>query len=271
MQQVRLGVVSFLNTTPLIDGLELIEGISLMPKVPSSLIGCLEQGEVDLALASSIDYQRTSESLRILQVGLLSSDGHTLTVRLCSRKPIEAVEEVHCDVDSHTSVALLQIVMKDVYGKDISIIPTEIRQLGDNLDDWPDSVLMIGDKVVTNGNDSKFEFELDLGDAWKEQTNLPFVFAVWMGKDNLETDLVRVASISLDRQLRRNMQRLEQLVSTNASERGWDKHKALEYVSETMQYSWTDRHKASLQLFFDRAHEMKLISIVRPLQFFNWE
>ena len=269
MQQVRLGVVSFLNTVPLIDGLETIEGISLIPKVPSSLIGCLEAGEVDLALASSIDYQKSQESLRILQVGLLSSDGPTLTVRLRSRVPIEEVQEVHCDVDSHTSVALLQIVMKDTYGKDIKVIPTEIRNFGESKNYWPESVLMIGDKVVSSTSDH--EYELDLGEAWKEKTGLPFVFAIWMGKSDLAPEIVELATISLERQLKRNKQCLEQIVATAAPNRGWNKEEALLYVGETMQYSWSKRHETSLQLFFEHAKEMNLISGDYKIKFFGWE
>ena len=75
-QTIRVGVVNFLNATPLIEGMSAVEGIELVPKVPSDLIGCLERGEVDFALASSIDYQRSSIDLGILPYGVLSSDGY---------------------------------------------------------------------------------------------------------------------------------------------------------------------------------------------------
>ena len=162
--------------------------------------------------------------------------------------------------------------MKDVYGSDIRVIPTDIRQLGKNKSDWPESVLMIGDKVVSEELESSgYAFELDLGNAWKDKTGLPFVFAVWMGKADVPPNIVRVAAMSLDRQRRRNMQRLEQLVSTHASDRGWNETDALAYVEGTMQYAWSDRHIASLQLFFDRACSMEIISSVRPIQYYHWE
>jgi len=271
MQQLRLGVVNFLNTTPLIEGLELTDGIALVPRVPSSLVGCLEEGVVDFALASSIDYQRSSHDLRILQVGLLSSDGQTSTVRLCSRKPIEEVTTVHCDTDSHTSVALLSIVLKDLFGTDVTSIPTDISKFSDDSAQWPESILMIGDKVVTNQQRySSHVYELDLGEAWKRHTGLPFVFAVWMGRASLDRETVRFAAITLDRQKRRNMQRLEQLVSTHATDRGWTSNAALAYVDGTMQYSWSNDHKDSLQLFFERAFELGIIPEVRPIKFFDW-
>ena len=70
---VCLGVVNFLNTTPLISGLEFVEGVEFVHEVPSELIGCLERHEVDIALASSIDYQRSEIDLRILPVGVLTA------------------------------------------------------------------------------------------------------------------------------------------------------------------------------------------------------
>ena len=64
---VRLGVVSFVNTLPLIDGLERLADIDLRYSVPSLLMDTLLAGEVDLALCSSIDYQRSPEPLVIVK------------------------------------------------------------------------------------------------------------------------------------------------------------------------------------------------------------
>ncbi|MDP7008763.1 MAG: menaquinone biosynthesis protein [Phycisphaerales bacterium] len=269
MQQVRLGVVSFLNTIPLIEGMETVEGVTLSPQVPSTLIDSLLAEQVDIALASSIDYQRSTEPLRILKVGVLSSDGPTRTVRLCSTRPIDQIQKVYCDLDSHTSVALLQIIMQDVYHKTIQIETSEIREYK-TVDDWPDAVLMIGDKVVSSKTPTHYPYELDLGEAWKELTGLPFVFACWMGKAQLETNVVHTVAMSLDRQLKRNKHRLEQLVSTSANQRGWEKPEALSYIQETIEYEWTNRHVESVKHFFDRAYAHGLIQTLRELQFYNW-
>ena len=122
---LRLGVVDFLNTTPLISGMEHVDEVEFIRKVPSELIGCLERREVDIAIASSIDYQRSKADLRILPVGVLSSEGETLTVQLCSNVPLEQITKVHCDTDSHTSIILLQIILKHKYGIAPKIIPSE--------------------------------------------------------------------------------------------------------------------------------------------------
>ncbi len=268
-QHLRLGVVNFLNSTPLIDGISTIDGVALVPKVPSELVGCLERGEVDFALASSIDYQRSPKQLSILPVGVLSSEGETLTVRLCSTEPLEKSTEVHCDTDSHTSVALLQIVLRNKYGIVPEIVPCDIRALNSSNTSLPKTVLLIGDKVVTCATEEVFPHQLDLGLAWYEQTGLPFVFATWLGSKDIEASKVQRAHMVLDRQLLRNANRIEQVVSQYAPERGWDVDVAFRYLTKHIQYLFTDAHRQSLELFYDHALSVGALESVKPMRFYG--
>lgn len=268
-QDVRLGVVDFLNTAPLISGLERVDGIEFVHKVPSALIGCLERNEVDLALASSIDYQRSAIDLCVLPVGVLSSEGATQTVQLCSRRSFDDIEEVYCDSDSHTSIVLMQIVLKQKYGITPTIIPANFRSLLDDNNEWPETVLIIGDKVVTSEYESSTTQCLDLGQAWMDQTGLPFVFATWLGSENLDATLVNRARIVLDRQRRHNAQRVEQIVSMHAIDRGWLPEAAYHYLTNHMYYSFTKEHGESLDLFFELASSFSLIDSVRPVRYYS--
>ena len=41
--------------------------------------------------------------------------------------------------------------------------------------------LLIGDKVVTDAPPTdRYPHQMDLGEAWKDLTGLPFVYAMWM-------------------------------------------------------------------------------------------
>jgi chorismate dehydratase len=266
---IRIGVVNFLNATPLIEGLGGVEGIELIPKVPSDLMACLERDEVDFALASSIDFQRSKDNIGILPVGVLSSDGDSLTVQLCSRIPFEDVTTVHCDSDSHTSVALLQIILKQKFEVVPEVISTDVRSLEKCNSNWPDTVLIIGDKVVSCDCQSEYEFTLDLGEAWKEQTGLPFVFAIWQGRLNCDKQIVNKVSILFNRQLLLNLQRIEHVVSTNALRREWEPSLALQYVTEHMHYHFTDAHQESLELFYALAHSLGIIEQPQPIQYIS--
>jgi predicted solute-binding protein len=268
-QKLRLGVVNFLNTTPLIDGITSCDGVELIPRVPSDLVSCLERNEVDIALASSIDYQLCKKQLTILPVGVLSSNGETLTVRLCSKTPFDEISEVFCDTDSHTSVVLLQVVLNYKYNISPKITPCNIRELIESNSKLPNTILMIGDKVITSASEGVYNYQLDLGSAWLEQTNLPFVFATWFCSEDIEDSLVQRANMILDRQLRFNTNRIEQVVSKYSPKRGWDVDVAYRYLTDHIQFSFSEEHRKSLELFYDLAFKIDAIDSIKPLRFYG--
>jgi chorismate dehydratase len=114
--KVRIAAVSFINTVPLIAGLEKEPSVELTKAVPSSLLTSLKNRAADVALIPSIDYQLAKFDLRIIGAGAIGSLNQSLTVRLFSKKPIEQIKTLSCDTDSHTSVILARIVLKELYG-----------------------------------------------------------------------------------------------------------------------------------------------------------
>ena len=105
-QPWRLGVVSFLNAKPLIEGLDSDSRIELVSEVPSRLPALLDERSVDVALVPVIDLADPGRSWRIVSDACIGCDGETLTVRVFSRVPSETVRTLHVDSDSHTSRAL---------------------------------------------------------------------------------------------------------------------------------------------------------------------
>jgi len=171
---ITLGVVSFLNSRPLVEGLDSQRGISLYYAVPSALAGMLRGGEVDAALIPVIDLARETGRWRRVSDACISSDGPTMTVRVFSRVPPEQMSELHVDGDSHTSVALARLIWARYFERRLKITPLAFASDPDECE----SILLIGDKVVTAPVEG-FDYQVDLGGAWKEWTGLPFVFAVW--------------------------------------------------------------------------------------------
>lgn len=266
---LRVGIVDYVNTLPLIDGLERIANLRLVPDVPSRLIDRLLRDEVDVALCSIIDYQRSEIPLKILPAGLLGCDGSTMTVRLFSRVPIEAVRQVHCDTDSHTSVALLRVLLADRYDIGPELIAYDARQhRGESAEvvRWPESMLLIGDKVVSDATPAiRYPYQMDLGAEWRTMTGLPFVFAAWMAKR--DRDDVGVVSAILDRQRRHNLERIDAILAARAAERNWPLDLAREYVTDMICYEWTPRARAGAEEFCKAVHRLGLIDQNRPLVF----
>jgi chorismate dehydratase len=261
--------VSFVNTLPLIDGLNSLADVQLRQSVPSLLLDQLMADEVDIALCSSIDYQRSPELLVILPVGLLGCDGPTLTVRLFSSRPLKAITQVYCDTDSHTSIALIKILLRELHGVDPQLIDYDAREhvARNKPVDWPETVLLIGDKVVTNATPAiRYPHQMDLGAAWVELTGLPFVFALWMAKASACSETLATASMILDHQRRHNIDRVDGMIHRHAKPRQWPGDLAAEYLKEKIAYEFTPQRRAGLELFFQKAKSQGLIEQVRPIE-----
>jgi len=267
---VRLGVVSFVNTLPLIDGLERLVDVELRHSVPSLLLDQLVADEVDVALCSSIDYQRSPTPLVALPVGMLGCDGATLTVRLYSTQPIESIKRVFCDTDSHTSIALLRILLKELHELEPELIDYDAREhvAANKPLDWPEAMLLIGDKVVTDSPPAvRYPHQLDLGAAWKELTGLPFVFAMWVAKIETDPAILRAAAMILDHQRRHNLERIDGIIHRMAVPRGWPADLAADYLKDHIVYEMTNDCIAGVELFFAKARHHGLIAQPRPLTF----
>jgi chorismate dehydratase len=264
---IELGVVSYLNTLPLIDGLDVLADVNLRQSVPSLLLDELVAGRVDLALCSSIDYQRSPDPLVIVPVGMLGCDGPTLTVRLFSSVPIDRISTVHCDTDSHTSVALMRILLDEVHGLAPELIDYDAREhvAANRPVHWPETMLLIGDKVVTDATPAvRYPYQLDLGAEWTTRYGLPFVFATWMARRDADPERVRTAAAILDHQRRHNIERLDGIIAREAEPRSWPRDLASTYLKERLCFDFDERAADALDRFFDRADECGLIPERRP-------
>lgn len=260
MESVRIACVRYLNTLPLIEGLEKLEGVELITKSPAEIAPMLEAGEADLGLASVIDAARSVGSgteLTMIPVGMIGCDGHTLTVRLCSDVAMDQVQVVHADVESHTSVALCRVILKKTFGVEPEFVPFDAH--GDH--DWPETVLVIGDKAVTMKTpEGRYGHGLDLGRAWKDLTGLPFVYATWMCRTGEEDSLaVRSAAAVLDRQRRRNAARLGHIASSRAEDYKWSSDAAAEYLGSVLRFDLRDPEHQAVARFFEECVEMGVI------------
>lgn len=263
----RIGCVSFLNAKPLIDGLEDRANPAVRFHVPSGLLHDLDAGDVDIALCPVIDYQRSVQPLDIVPVGGIGCDGPTLTVRLFSRVPIRQITRVYADTDSHTSVALMRVLLAEVHDLHPAVIDYHARQhLAQKrpiaLDDIQ-SVLLIGDKVVTDcPAEHDFPHQIDLGEAWKKHTGLPFVFAVWMARR--DAPLGDLPALLLRTRLD-NADRIDELVQRHAPSHGWPADLARQYLGHWLKYHIGPEQLAAIQRFHASAHRLGLTPELRPL------
>lgn len=263
---LTLASVSYLNAKPLLAGLEREAGIALRLGVPSELRALLEHGEADAALLPVFDLFDSPLPLRMLAAGGIGCDGPTLTVRLLSRTPIERMRSVMLDPDSHTSVALLKVLLAwrglspryvawPVAATGEARARSE-RPLPDEED--ADAVLLIGDKVVTAPREpGGFPHELDLGEAWKRATGLPFVFAAWTVRTDGDAETGRLERLLSDAR-RRGVADARRIAERHAPAHGWPIDLARRYLGEILHYSIGPPQLAAIRRFGEACRKMGL-------------
>ena len=260
----KLATVSYLNALPLIDGLERETDIEVIRRVPSRLLETLETGRADIALCPVIDFQKSTTPLKIVPAGAIGCNGPALTVKLFATRPMGEVDVITVDGESHTSVALVAIVMRDLYGCAPILQPP-----GGTDNETPQALLLIGDKVITAAPDrTVYPHELDLGAAWKEISGKPFVFAAWMtGADSDLGNLPR----RLNRIRKANHGRLAEIAARHAAANGWPETLAFEYLSRNLRYELGAPELAGIEDFWRRCHEYGIIDELRPMRMYRGE
>jgi chorismate dehydratase len=260
---IKIGAVSFINTVPLIAGLEDEPAVKLTTAVPSALSAMLGNRKVDVALIPSIDYQTVHGDVRIIRSGAIGSLKQSLTVRLFCRQPVKEIATLACDTDSHTSVFLARIVLKDLYGVTPDIV--RLTYTGPKATAQADAMLLIGDKVVTADIDQPFRaVQVDLVEAWRKLTGLGFVFAVWACRPEFRAQEV---SVLLKRTLEENLKHLPALAKENAAGHGWPEMTARKYLSENMYYLFDHNQLKALKLFYSLSQKHGLIRRQRLIRF----
>lgn len=239
----RLGVVSFLNSRPLIEGLYDDPAIAMRYAVPAALPGLLSEGLVDAALIPVIDLARSKGAWTRISDACIGSTAKTLTVRVFSKVPADQVTVLNVDRDSHTSVALARLIWSHVYQRDLQLQPIPNP---DQIRDC-ESVLLIGDKVVTTPMPG-FAYQIDLGEEWNRWTGLPFVFAVWAGPAGGDhADLARRLSAARDV----GVSHAAQVAAKYGPGQGWLIEFAEDYLARRLLYTLTPAAEAGMNRFIE--------------------
>jgi chorismate dehydratase len=177
----RIGSVQYLNAVPLTRG---IEG-EIMFATPAKLAELLRRDELDAALVS-ITEVLLNDRYDILDGIAIASLSEVYSVILAHKKPLAEAKEIFCDTASLTSVNLLKVLLAE-RGLKPEFKPLENYEAAAEKD----FVLLIGDRAIDFQRAPHTHEVFDLGFAWHELTNLPFVYAVWALRRGVENQALR--------------------------------------------------------------------------------
>lgn len=174
--RIRVGAVGYLNTKPLIEGLEeLLPDCQISLDLPSRLADSMHAGQVDVGLIPVAEYFRAKNYGMVPGLGI-TSHGPVGSVLLLSRNGLGNLKNLGLDEGSRTSAALAKILLWKKLGTLPAFHNFPIKQA--SVPDTTDGLLLIGDRAMGALPDG-FKINWDLGEVWTEEFGLPFVYAIW--------------------------------------------------------------------------------------------
>ncbi len=252
---IRVGAVSYLNAKPLYYRLtEFAPGVALEMDLPSRLADRLAAGELDLALIPSIEYLRgAAREYEILSGFAIAARGAVRSVKLFSRVPLERIGRLALDAGSRTSQALAQVWLDARFG----VRPRRIESLPMGvpvLESTADAVLVIGDRAM-KVPEGPFHAVVDLAEAWKEMTGLPFVFALWVVRPGVDLGKLPEA---LARSRAEGLKHADELAAMYGPRLGLERAICYDYLTRVLSYDLGEPEITGLRQFAAMAAELGL-------------
>jgi chorismate dehydratase len=116
--------------------------------------------------------------------------------------------------------------------------------------------LLIGDKVVCE-EPPGFDYQLDLGHAWKQLTGLPFVFAIWTARKGIDLgDLPQRLILAREQ----GLAHVNEIIEKHALRRGWPAGMALQYLTLYLKFEITPLHLEAIRTFHELAAKHGIVS-----------
>ena len=281
MSKLRISIVQYLNTAPLVWGFTngpLQGKYDLSFTVPSQCAEDLRAGRADVAIIPAIEYQRITH-LAILPDMAIASKNQVRSLLIVAKKPIEQVKTFALDSSSRSTQVLTRILCSEKW----HIAP----QFSEALPDLPemlhnaDAALLIGDpalrislgiekdrrpgvphqtvcQAATLGiASSELLYVCDVVAEWRALTGLPAVLAVWGVRRELAT-----AELTADFLASRDFG-LSHLgeISYEAAQDLELPQRALEsYLRDNIDFSLDPENRRGLELYFGHAAKLGLIA-----------
>ena len=240
MNKIKVGIVNYLNTKPLLYGLQLPpvrDKIELIGAYPAKLTQMLADDEIDIGLipvASILQFP----SYHIVGNYCIGTEGETASVCLFSEVPLAEIRKVYLDYQSRSSVALLKWLMRESWGIDPEIMNATDENYRKEIKGTT-AGLVIGDRALEQRRVSTFIY--DLGAEWRAITGLPFVYAAWISAKELPDAFVT----EFDKANSIGLQHIDEIVAAEK----FSLYDLKKYYNLHLSYRLDERKMKALRLF----------------------
>lgn len=240
MSKIRVGIVNYLNTRPLIYGLQrapVSDLIELKGDYPARLADMLLNDEIDIGLIPVAVIPQLP-SYHIIGDHCIGTEGEIASVALFSEVPMGEIKKIYLDYQSRTSVALLKYLVKEYWGIDPEFIQSVDEDYRKEIKGTT-AGLVIGDRAFEQRKISTFIY--DLGSEWKKITGLPFVFAAWVSTREMPADFIEV----FNKANALGLQHIDEIVQENS----FTLYDLSKYYNLHLSYHLDERKRAGMELF----------------------
>ena len=238
-RKIRVGAVSYLNTKPLLYGIErasVRKDIQLIIDHPASIATMLLRNEIDMGLVPVAIIPQMKE-YHINGDYCIGSNGDVASVCLFSETPIDKIEKVLLDYQSRTSVQLARVLLKEYWKVSPELIDAG-KDFRDHIKGTTAGVV-IGDRALEQRKISPYIY--DLAGVWKAFTGLPFVFAAWISNKPLDPDFIT----AFDEANRQGIVHIDDVVAENP----YPIYSLHDYFTKNLDYRLDSEKRKGLQRF----------------------
>ncbi len=294
MSKLRISIVEFLNTAPLVWGFTdgpLQGRYDLSFTVPSLCAEALRSGQVDVAIIPAIEYQRI-DGMVVLPEMAVAAQGEVRSILLLAKKPVEQARRIALDTNSRSSVALTRLLCNGLWRiapEFIDAAPDPSAMLKE-----ADAALLIGDPALrirlkvdalmakapdargccdsdlaadkndipVPGVDTLFVY--DVADEWRRMTGKPCVLAIWVGRRELITPDV-VADFLASKEY--GLARIGEIAEAASLKLDLPPRDLEIYLRDHIDFSLNAPNLEGLELYFRECAGAGLIPRARPIEF----
>jgi chorismate dehydratase len=260
-----IGISDSLEYLPLIYGLKnklINHEFDIVTETIRNSARKLREGEIELALISSLDYALKKETWHIIPDLCVSSAQAIKHIQLYFKKGLTDVQKVAVDKNAASELILLKILMREKY-----MMSPDYIEMDADLDlmlDKADSALIIGNKGLEYSLDH--QNRLDLNEEWFDMTALPFVYSFWAGRElTITPDDIRIIKSSYELGIN-NLEKIAKKLAATHSHNWGFYH---DFYTQNLSYTFSELEKDGLNEFYNYAFFYGYTEFIPDLFFYK--
>lgn len=273
---LRLGRIGYLNVLPIYHPLEagiLPHDFEIVSGPPALLNTMMARGELHVSSNSCFEYARNPQQYYLVEDLSIGSNGPVMSVLLLSTVPVHELDgkTILISAETHTSVALLRLLMEERYGIDVTFETGSVTAAL-HTDTPPLAFLAIGDEALRLRNHPAYPHRVDLAEAWREWTGLPFIFGVWVvSRSAADAGAFNADPAALLRRARDwGVSHMDTILDLTLHGCPLSREELRIYYRDGLVYTLQGRELEGLQLFYEKLAAAQMIPAVPTLDFYKF-